>query len=69
MKSSELDCLAHLEHIDGGHGTLPDGCDIAQLEADGLIQTGDGGRLALSPKGKLRLANLRTQEREYRRTI
>mgnify|MGYP003296123252 CR=1 FL=1 len=46
---------------------LPDGCDIAQLNADGLIQMGDAGHYELTPTGKVRLANLRTLERQYRR--
>lgn len=46
---------------------LPNDCDIAQLEADGLIRMGDSGHHELTPAGKVRLANLRTQERHYRR--
>ncbi len=69
VKPSELTCLAYLDSLDGGHGVLPDDCDIAQLEAEGLIQLGDSGRYVLTPAGKLQLANLRTQERQFRRSL
>lgn len=67
MKPSELACLAYLDALEGGQGMIPDDCDIAQLEADGLIQMGDAGHHVLTATGKVRLANLRTQERQYRR--
>ena len=68
MKPSELACLSFLDALEGGQGTLPHDCDIAQLEADGLIQMGEDGHHELTPMGKVRLANLRTQERQYRRS-
>ena len=67
MQPSELACLAFLDTLEGGQGKLPHDCEIAQLEADGLIQMGDAGHHELTPTGKVRLANLRTQERQYRR--
>lgn len=67
MKPSELACLAFLDALDGGQGKLPHDCDVAQLEAHGLIQMGDAGHYVLTPTGKVRLANLRTQEQQYRR--
>jgi hypothetical protein len=69
VKPSELTCLSYLDSLDGGHGVVPDGCDIAQLEAEGLIQLGDSGHYVLTPAGKLQLANLRTLERQFRRSL
>ena len=68
MKPSELACLSFLDALEGGQGQLPHDCDIAQLEADGLIRLGDAGHHELTATGKVRLANLRTQERQYRRS-
>ena len=67
MKPSELACLSYLDALEGERGLLPDDCDIAQLEADGLIRMGAAGQHELTPTGKVRLANLRTLERQDRR--
>jgi hypothetical protein len=60
---SDLSCLHALDSLES-RGVLPVGCDLDPLLAEGLVARGDDGHWTLTVQGQLRLANLRSLERQ-----
>lgn len=60
---SDLSCLNTLELLESG-GALPEDGNLEPLLADGLVVRGDDGHWTLTVQGRLRLANLRSLERQ-----
>jgi hypothetical protein len=56
-------CLTALDSIES-RGTLPEGCNLQALLEDGLVLRDQDGFWTLTVQGRLRLANLRSLERQ-----